>query len=1746
MIFNSVVPIVKNVIENVTDLFDLNLDTISGSIEAVSNQGGGSEGNGNISVIENDVSLGEFDVDLDFDEVKYTSDFILSGFTDEVTFYDSASERITMDKELTPLQVTFPSGYIQSLKYNSVIKYDSKTVYLYDWIDGFNFPLIDYTDDGSSATLKMYAIYTESGKCEMVLLDRVMTDADLPTDFTAFLYIKDVTIPTHTLFQRSLTSILDYNNPNFYTRGSVTISDGIASGFTSSSYLDSNINIPLSSASSFEIVVSMNLTNSYSNYAIIGNEADHPRSGGFVLRTTGSNRVYFWSTSNKSDWNISNYWDTWIDTRDGMNYIKIVFTGSRYIFYYSTDGSTWEEKNGFDSTTPLADFYPRFGASANDIPLQGSLYLNETYFKINDEIAWVAYPTTYKWYCKEIKYDTTYTDKLPVNIWFNKAFYTQGGKYIESKNSYIIDYESDNENGCLIDYTDDGFGDLALHLYAIEFNDDDNYQLFLSDKTAVQLESYGDISDVEYIDDVVLQSHFNCEYSAQASNPNFTELTTATVVDEVLTGGTINMIPGYLNTNGLPWKFRTHLKTPSILDAELCPFGMSEDQTGIRVGRFSNGYWQFLASSGSGWVDTSNFYGSHTILTDTDYDLEFGWTGSTYYLDYSIDNWETIVHDISYNSSTPVGNGYVLNISGDDFELDLSKTYLEINSEIAWKPYTPQYTLKDQFQSFTYLDKDDEPSRFLVLSNDDLGIGVLTESANFTKSGSVNITDKVASGFTSSNYIIPNYTLAPSTSPWKIKCKFKPTSVSGYYTLIGSYYPSNQFENILLRINNGYMMFYISSQGGSWDISQNTGTYQLSANTTYEMEAGFDGTYYYTKFRPENSINWVDDLYFHYNYNYIGAGKFILGAHSYSGGSDTPFAGNIYLDECSVEINDYTIWKPYTLDKKQKFDIVGSPTIVDKVASGFTKSNYLISNIQDINAPFDVYIKFTTPSSLVSGGAKIFAIGDFKASAPNNEYKNVELFINRSGTAMYAKTSNNGMTSNVLDTSANNGATQIYANTTYYVKIGCDGTNTYAYYSTVDFDDNNMTLMGQVAAATAFPSTTVYIGYEPLIAPTDSYGKNAFGGTIDLNELYVKMNDDVIWAPYFTSSVKKQNFEIQGNVVITNGIAEGFSSSNYLYTNDFNFSDATNTYEVVFKVMCSDDSTGMLWHQPYGNSYFGTRQEVGRAYCYTLSGNGYGSYSDLTTYDTFADYNQWFYIKYTKNDSRYTLYTSTDNINWTYRTYFDWGGTLENDGHAFTIGYSETLGAPFPGKVDLNECYVKFDDEIVWTPYASNSVEIFENVELAPYSRVSTPYEVEDFTIIGSPILTNRVVSNFSFYNYIKLNTTAFRPQSDIWEIGGEITTGNDISTEQYFQGCCSNSDYKVPLIGVYQNKFRVLLSSSGSSWDICERTFGNDIATNTTYKFKLVFDGSSYELFVKGPSDADFISYGYETTSAEIYDNTLYNISLGSNDYNSNQYFRGTINLNEWYYIVNDSIVWQPYKTEYNIETKGCLVNYADDGSANTIKAYKVEYNDDSVYVVLTNDTDFTVTDMKSKTYLADIVIPEHETYHYGERDFVIDYENPDLSSGGTMGGTEEACQSDSYENSSYYPWYAFNRNSGNQWRSQSVAGNHWITFYTPTSILLDRIDIKNFSDGNYTTFQYKVLVSNDNETWTELKSDVNLNNTGNDVWSISGFTNNTAVKYIRILSTKGFNANQVGFNKIYIYGHYITTGYGWILDDE
>ena len=176
--------------------------------------------------------------------------------------------------------------------------------------------------------------------------------------------------------------------PDFTITGSPTITDdGIASGFSTSNYLQTPQLVQLNSANIWEI--GMKLTTG----ASVSGEQDFfgcAMSEGNAVGMLVNNGRWQFSIGYNGGWIYSNVGDNYI-TAKTTYWIKLQFTGSQYIFSFSTNGITWVVDKTVSSTQKITNgTYGNIGRSSRWLNryFQGSIDLSGCYITINGELWW--------------------------------------------------------------------------------------------------------------------------------------------------------------------------------------------------------------------------------------------------------------------------------------------------------------------------------------------------------------------------------------------------------------------------------------------------------------------------------------------------------------------------------------------------------------------------------------------------------------------------------------------------------------------------------------------------------------------------------------------------------------------------------------------------------------------------------------------------------------------------------------------------------------------------------------------------------------------------------------------------------------------------------------------------------------------------------------------------------------------------------------------------------------------------------------------------------------------------------------------------------------------------------------------------------------------------------------------------------------------------------------------------------------
>lgn len=312
------------------------------------------------------------------------------------------------------------------------------------------------------------------------------------------------------------------------------------------------------------------------------------------------------------------------------------------------------------------------------------------------------------------------------------------------------------------------------------------------------------------------------------------------------------------------------------------------------------------------------------------------------------------------------------------------------------------------------------------------------------------------------------------------------------------------------------------------------------------------------------------------------------------------------------------------------YEVVGSPTIVGGVASGFDNNNRLqlnstYSSTNTKNTKW--HIRFKTPSTITPGFNPIIKqLSDVEGFVFGIYAYGNDVFTVRMG-------SQNGNALFFNDIYPNNG--KVSPNTWYV----CDVTGNNGIWKAEIFSDSGISLGSNIKD---WSSYTVSVDYNIVVQPISSDGN--YSGSIDLNKTYIKVNEK-LWFGNQTQLVGcDENVYLQsdGNQYIDTGVTV----------------DNTLSFDIMFKYkdlsseryfMYNSDGWGntmfsILWYPPYAQYYF------------------YLQSSDYYMYSVLSDASQ--------ASDKIRLVSETDSVARSFQTYIN-GVLIKSDTHAEAVNFSQ-------------------------------------------------------------------------------------------------------------------------------------------------------------------------------------------------------------------------------------------------------------------------------------------------------------------------------------------------------------------------------------------------------------------------------------------------------------------------------------------
>jgi len=381
---------------------------------------------------------------------------------------------------------------------------------------------------------------------------------------------------------------------------------------------------------------------------------------------------------------------------------------------------------------------------------------------------------------------------------------------------------------------------------------------------------------------------------------------------------------------------------------------------------------------------------------------------------------------------------------------------------------------------------------------------------------------------------------------------------------------------------------------------------------------------------------------------------------------------------------------PYNVGYTVQGTLTESPS---GVFSGFSENDYLeITNNLNFNSEnLEIVIKIHTPPTLDANRA-IFGIPDpsyWYAIVLQENYRPTTVLRDSNNNIFYVGT-----------------GVALPTDTDCLIKFTKNGNNLRLSQSTNNGDSWTNGSIIQKELKTI--NNKVYIG-------RGGYYANPFTGSIDLNNTYIKIKENNEWIPWFTgkaATTKAINITAATGNNLTNvgtpkidenGVASGFSSSDYVKINSFTPSLNTNTrfkvytkFSITNTISSTCNICGISSWYTFGIIIGDNKKIRGVS---NINNQYYYCNSDIIV-QLNATYYCIFEIDVTKGIQ--ILGVSTDNINF---SYFDTEITKQNYISNVLINYQFGYGSygVFNGTIDLENTYIKVGQNYLMKGYLTDN-----------------------------------------------------------------------------------------------------------------------------------------------------------------------------------------------------------------------------------------------------------------------------------------------------------------------------------------------------------------------------------------------------------------------------------------------------------
>lgn len=310
----------------------------------------------------------------------------------------------------------------------------------------------------------------------------------------------------------------------------------------------------------------------------------------------------------------------------------------------------------------------------------------------------------------------------------------------------------------------------------------------------------------------------------------------------------------------------------------------------------------------------------------------------------------------------------------------------------------------------------------------------------------------------------------------------------------------------------------------------------------------------------------------------------------------------------------------------------------------------------------------------------------------------------------------------------------------------------------------------------------------------------------------MNLKNSMILANMLSQKPKIMYATIKGTLTENDGVFSGFSSSNYLVLQD-DITEIPTNFEIQIRISIPATNSGYAIHfLSYSGNSSGIRVFASGKLSF-YSRNNDGNVVEIIG-TTVLSLDTFYFIKIKKVGNTITLYSSLDKNIWITEGTTTTTSTIPLNskigfGHC---GDANNNNYIFNGTLDLNRSYIKIND----TKYNLQAVV--------------------GYTIVGSPTITDGVVSGFSSGNYL--------------ETAGFAKYATDISFDFKVVFQTSNVSVNRQILSSFAlacqisyGKIEFVVRNKNSSWVYCYG--GPNLTNNTKYYVRFQYNLNKIILFI-------------------------------------------------------------------------------------------------------------------------------------------------------------------------------------------------------------------------------------------------------------------------------------------------------------